>query len=96
MLAPMQGLTNRALRSLFAGWVHPDTLFTEFMRVAAGETRKRLSLSDLQEIAAEEQGIPLVVQLIGHGVEALVSAARIAQKAVLSISISIWAVHSAG
>jgi len=90
MLAPMQGLTNRALRSLFASWVHPDTLFTEFMRVAAGETRKRLSLSDLQEIAAEEQGIPLVVQLIGHGVEALVSAARIAQKSgALHINLNL-------
>lgn len=81
MLAPMQGLTNRGLRGLFAHWVKPDTLFTEFMRVAPGETSKRLSTSDLQEIAATEHAIPLVVQLIGHGTEALVSAARIAQHA---------------
>ncbi len=80
MLAPMQGLTNRGLRGLFAHWVKPDTLFTEFMRVAPGETSKRLSISDLQEIAATEHAIPLVVQLIGHGTEALVSAARIAQE----------------
>ena len=79
MLAPMQGLTNRGLRHLFAQWVRPDTLFTEFMRVAPGETNKRLAASDLREIAATEEGIPLVVQLIGHGTEALVHAARLAQ-----------------
>lgn len=81
MLAPMQGLTNQALRGLFARWVKPDTLFTEFMRVAPGATTKRLSAVDLREMAATEEDIPLVVQLIGHGTEALVSAARIAQEA---------------
>ncbi len=81
MLAPMQGLTNRAMRDLFAQWVRPDTLFTEFMRVAPGETGKRLSATDLQEVASSEAGIPLVVQLIGHGTESLVSAAGIAQNA---------------
>jgi len=81
MLAPMQGLTNRGLRALFAQWVKPDTLFTEFMRVAPGETSKRLSATDLQEMTASENGIPLVVQLIGHGTGALVAAAQIAQKA---------------
>ena len=80
MLAPMQGLTNRGLRNLFAQWVRPDTLFTEFMRVAPGETSRRLSATDLQEMASEEAGIPLVVQLIGHGTDALVAAARLAQQ----------------
>lgn len=80
MLAPMQGLTNRGLRELFARWVQPDTLFTEFMRVAPGETGKRLSASDLQEMAPSEAGIPIVVQLIGHGTKALVQAAHIAQQ----------------
>lgn len=79
MLAPMQGLTNRGLRHLFAQWVKPDTLFTEFMRVAPGETRKRLSSTDLSEITHTEEGVPLVVQLIGHGTESLVAAATIAQ-----------------
>jgi len=81
MLAPMQGLTNSGLRGLFAQWVKPDTLFTEFMRVAPGETNKRLCASDLREITATEEGIPLVVQLIGHGTEALVAAAQTAQAA---------------
>ncbi|MEJ2200698.1 MAG: tRNA-dihydrouridine synthase family protein, partial [Desulfuromonadaceae bacterium] len=80
MLAPMQGLTNRAMRALFADWVSPDLLFTEFMRVHAGSARRRLAPSDRKEIAAAEGGIPLVVQLIGHGCEALVAAAMDAQE----------------
>jgi tRNA-dihydrouridine synthase len=81
MLAPMQGLTNRALRALFIEWVRPDAVFTEFMRVNAAAPIRRLSTGNLREIAAHEGGVPLVVQLIGHGREALVSAARAAQEA---------------
>ena len=81
MLAPMQGLTNRAMRALFIDWVRPDTVFTEFMRVNPVAARKRLSTGDLREIAPAEGGIPLVVQLIGHGREALVTAAQAAQAA---------------
>ncbi|WP_226989330.1 tRNA-dihydrouridine synthase [Desulfuromonas sp. TF] len=81
MLAPMQGVTNRALRSLFIEWVRPDVVFTEFMRVHSESARRRLSAGDLREAAAAEGGVPLVVQLIGHGREALVSAARAAEAA---------------
>jgi len=81
MLAPMQGLTNRALRSLFIDWVRPDVVFTEFMRINPVAPKRRLSAGDVREAAAMEGGIPLVVQLIGHGSEALVSAARTAQEA---------------
>ncbi len=81
MLAPMQGLTNRALRAQFIQQVRPDVVFTEFMRVNAAAAVKRLSAVDLREIAAVEDGVPLVVQLVGHGREALVSAARSAQHA---------------
>ncbi|HJV33865.1 tRNA-dihydrouridine synthase family protein [Geomonas sp.] len=81
MLAPMQGLTNRALRSLFIDWVRPDSVCTEFMRVNASSERKRLMPSDLREISPEENGVPLIVQLIGHGRDALVAAAQTAQKA---------------
>jgi len=81
MLAPMQGLTNRALRAHFIREVKPDVVFTEFMRVNAAAAVKRLSAVDLKEIAAAEEGVPLVVQLVGHGREALVSAARSAQDA---------------
>lgn len=81
MLAPMQGLTNRAMRSLFIEWVRPDVVFTEFMRVNAAAPVRRLSAADLRDIAPDEGGVPLVVQLIGHGREALVSAAKSAQAA---------------
>jgi tRNA-dihydrouridine synthase len=81
MLAPMQGLTNQAMRRLFIDWVRPDTVFTEFMRVNAAAPVRRLSSADLREITSQEGGVPLVVQLIGHGCEALVSAARSAQAA---------------
>jgi tRNA-dihydrouridine synthase B len=81
MLAPMQGLTNRALRSLLIDLVRPDVVFTEFMRVNAAAAKKRLAPGDLKDISPAEDGVPLVVQLIGHGREALVSAAQAAQDA---------------
>jgi tRNA-dihydrouridine synthase len=81
MLAPMQGLTNRAMRSLFIQWVRPDTVFTEFVRVNPVASVRRIAPGDLREMAAEEEGVPLVVQLIGHGREALVTAALAAQEA---------------
>ncbi|MFO7983119.1 MAG: tRNA-dihydrouridine synthase family protein [Desulfuromonadales bacterium] len=74
MLAPMQGVTNRALRTLFVDWVQPDTVFTEFVRVNRN-TRRRLSKSDQLEVSSEQNGTPLIVQLIGHDEEALVAAA---------------------
>jgi len=81
MLAPMQGLTNHALRSLFIEWVRPDVVFTEYLRVNAAAPLQRLSAGDLREASAAEGGVPLVAQLIGHGTEALVSAAQEAQAA---------------
>ncbi|WP_373694400.1 tRNA dihydrouridine synthase [Geobacter sp.] len=81
MLAPMQGLTNRALRALLIDWVRPDTVFTEFMRVNPRGSRQPIRAGDLREVAAAEEGVPLVVQLIGHDREALVDAAQAAQEA---------------
>ncbi len=81
MLAPMQGLTNRALRALFIERVRPDTVFTEFVRVNPVASRKHIAAGDLREMAAAEDGVPLVVQLIGHGAEALTAAAQTAQAA---------------
>jgi tRNA-dihydrouridine synthase B len=80
MLAPMQGLTNRALRALFAERVKPDVVFTEFMRVNNGAPQRRLSASDLKEIAPPAE-TTLVVQLVGHGAESLAAAAATVQAA---------------
>jgi tRNA-dihydrouridine synthase len=81
MLAPMQGLTNRALRAYFIEHVRPDVIFTEFMRVNTAPAGEYLNAVDRRDIAAEQDGVPLVVQLVGHGREALVSAAQVAQEA---------------
>jgi tRNA-dihydrouridine synthase len=83
MLAPMQGVTNRVVRQVFAQWVRPDVLFTEFMRARPGSdgVGPRLSAGDLHDAKAEEHGVALVVQLIGREREQLVEAAHAAQRA---------------
>ena len=81
MLAPMQGLTNRALRAYFVEHVRPDVIFTEFMRVNTAPAGAGLTAADLRDVATEQEGVPLVVQLVGHEREALVLAARVAQEA---------------
>ena len=65
MLAPMQGLTNRAMRDVFIDWVRPDVVFTEFMRVS-NVSRKRLVRNDLIEAGSTAGGVPLVAQLVGN------------------------------
>ncbi len=77
MLAPMQGFTNRAMRSIFIDWVRPDIVFTEFIRVHSGTTRQRIAPADLLEAASAEPGIPLIAQLIGHNGDNLAEAAQI-------------------
>ena len=79
MLAPMQGLTNRALRAYFIEHARPDVIFTEFMRVKAGAALPILP-ADLRDIAPQQAGVPLVVQLVGHGRDLLVTAACTAQE----------------
>lgn len=79
MLAPMQGLTNRALRSLFIEQVRPDVVFTEFVRVKAS-ARKNISGNDRQEVTSSSGQVPLVVQLIGSDTEALLAAATTVQE----------------
>ncbi len=81
MLAPMQGLTNRALRAYFIEHVRPDVIFTEFMRVNTAPAGAGLTAVDLRDVASEQDGVPLVVQLVGHEREALVLAVRVAQEA---------------
>ena len=79
MLAPLQGLTNRAMRALFVDWVRPDVVFTEFMRVS-NVSRKRLQRNDLKEAASTTGNVPLVAQLVGNHVESLVAAAHNAEE----------------
>ena len=73
MLAPMQGLTNRALRQVYGEQVAPDVLFTEFVRVRPGAPNP-VAASDFVEATAGVTGIPLVVQVIGSADEGVVEA----------------------
>jgi tRNA-dihydrouridine synthase len=77
MLAPMQGLTNRALRGWFCEEVRPDTVFTEFLRVKGNG----LARGDRREIVAPPVGVPLVVQLVGHQAAGLAAAVGAALQA---------------
>ncbi len=79
MLAPMQGLTNRALREVYIDWVCPDVVFTEFVRVRPG-SQKVLSRVDELEIQSASPRSPLIVQLIGSDLEALTSTAQVSQQ----------------
>ncbi len=74
MLAPMQGLTNSALRQCFIDHYAPDVVFTEFVRVNS-QSRKRIARNDLADISNPHGGVPLVVQLIGNQAQALAEAA---------------------
>ncbi|MDA3904201.1 MAG: tRNA-dihydrouridine synthase family protein [Desulfuromusa sp.] len=75
MLAPMQGLTNEALRACYIERYHPDVVFTEFVRVQT-QSRKRIARAELAEIATYCLSVPLVVQLIGNSGLALAEAAK--------------------
>lgn len=75
MLAPMQGLTNRALRGVFGQTVQPDILFTEFVRVRP-RAKTLIANSDFTEALSTLPGIPLVVQVIGCAEEGVVQATR--------------------
>ncbi len=73
MLAPMQGVTNRALREVFGKTVRPDVLFTEFVRVRPG-AKKLIANSDFIEALHDVPGVPLVVQVIGSAADGVVQA----------------------
>lgn len=80
MLAPMQGLTNDALRACYMERYQPDVVFTEFVRVHT-QSRKRIARAELTEITAHSSDTPLVVQLIGNNDLALAEAAKQIQDA---------------
>jgi len=79
MLAPMQGITNRALRSLFVERYAPDIVFTEFILVRSGAKRP-VSKNDCREVSCDENRVPLIVQLIGSDTETLITAAKTVQE----------------
>ncbi|MFO7576696.1 MAG: tRNA-dihydrouridine synthase family protein [Pelovirga sp.] len=89
MLAPMQGLTNSALRQCFLDHFAPDVVFTEFVRVQT-QARKRIARADLAEVRAHSGPTPLVVQLIGnHPVALAEAAARVQDAGVGHINVNL-------
>tara|TARA_R110002096_G_scaffold361075_3_gene554146 strand:- start:40684 stop:41640 length:957 start_codon:yes stop_codon:yes gene_type:complete len=89
MLAPMQGLTNRALRSVYAQSVKPDVLFTEFVRVRP-KAKVMVAQSDFTEALATSPGIPLIVQVIGCADEGVVAATEeLVERGVEHINVNM-------
>lgn len=89
MLAPMQGLTNRAFRQVLAELGRPDVLFTEFVRVRPG-AEKVIADSDLAEATSTIDGVPLVVQVIGSPDEGTVEAtADLVARGVKHINVNM-------
>ena len=89
MLAPMQGLTNRALRGIYAQTVKPDLLFTEFVRVRP-RAKVMVAQSDFREALATFPGTPLIVQVIGCAEEGVVAATReLVERGVEHINVNM-------
>lgn len=89
MLAPMQGLTNRGLRRVYAETVKPDLLFTEFVRVRP-RAKVMVAQSDFTEALATSPGIPLIVQVIGCAEEGVVAATReLVERGVEHINVNM-------
>ncbi|OGQ89654.1 MAG: dihydrouridine synthase [Deltaproteobacteria bacterium RIFOXYA12_FULL_58_15] len=90
MLAPMQGLTNRALRRVFIDWVRPDVVFTEFIRVSPAQRRPPVSDVDETEALDGAGEAPVVVQIIAADHDRMVDAARrLDERGVQHININM-------
>jgi tRNA-dihydrouridine synthase len=72
-LAPMQDVTDLPFMRLMAGYGGPDVYFTEYFRVHATST---LEPWILEAITQNPTGRPIVAQMIGNDIPALVRAAR--------------------
>jgi tRNA-dihydrouridine synthase len=85
----MQGLTNRALRNVYAATVAPDLLFTEFVRVRP-RAKVLVAQSDFTEALATSPGIPLIVQVIGAAEEGVLPATReLVERGVEHINVNM-------
>jgi len=76
-LAPMQDVTTLAFMRVMARYGGPDVYWTEYFRVH-GDSRPEKWI--LQSITQNPTGRPVVAQLIGNDIPALVRTARLLQK----------------
>ncbi len=76
-LAPMQDITDLPFWRVLRRYGGPDVYFTEYFRVHATSTPERWILDS---IVANDTGRPVVAQLIGNDIPALVRTARALQR----------------
>jgi tRNA-dihydrouridine synthase B len=76
-LAPMQGVTDLRFMRLMHSYGGPDVYFTEYFRVYA---TSRLDKHILKSITENPKGRPIVAQMIGNHIPALVRTARELQR----------------
>ena len=76
-LAPMQGVTDLSFLRLMAAYGGADLYFTEYFRVYA---TSRLNKHLLKSITENPTGRPVIPQMIGNDIPALVRTARELQK----------------
>lgn len=88
MLAPMQGVSNRALREVFGTTVRPDVLFTEFVRVRSG-AKTLIAGSDFIEALHDVPGVPLVVQVIGSPTDVVQATTELVARGVQHINVNM-------
>ena len=72
-LAPMQGVTDLPFLRLIAGYGGADVYVTEYFRVYAAS---RLDKHILKSVTENPTGRPVIAQMIGNDIPALVRTAR--------------------
>lgn len=77
VLAPMQEITDLSFWNVIAGYGAPDLLVTEYFRVHADSRPERHILRSIRENPC---GVPVLAQMIGRDVPALVRTAALLQK----------------
>ncbi len=86
-LAPMQDVTDLPFMRLIAGYGNADVYFTEYFRVLP---QSRLDPAILKSITQNPTGRPVVAQMIGNDIPALVRTAReLQQYPVAAIDLNL-------
>ncbi|CAN5548194.1 hypothetical protein BH18VER1_BH18VER1_07050 [soil metagenome] len=86
-LAPMQDVTDLPFLRLISGYGNADVYFTEYFRVLP---QSRLDPYILSSITRNPTGRPVIAQMIGNDVDALVRTAReLAQHPVAAVDLNL-------
>ena len=86
-LAPMQDVTDLPFMRLISGYGNADVYFTEYFRVLP---HSRLDRHILASITQNPTGRPVIAQMIGNDIEALVRTAReLQQHPVAAIDLNL-------